>query len=512
MGPLLHIVYFALKYISLVSIVNKIKTQPVFLLLIPVFFVLHGFLYFFGFIAPAEAALLALFYCTGALLLYLLVWLLYRRQWQKASIVTAYLLMAYFFFGAYHDFFLRHLPVLSHYSVLLLLIVTVFAILILFLRKAKKLLQLVAWLNLLFIAYILVDIVLLMGNYIHPPAGKFSFLKEHSITYKPVPAINKPDIYFLVFDEYASSISLKENYGYRNDIDSLLVQRGFRVLPESYSNYNYTPASIASILNMNYISGLADSVLLTAKDMNECLGLIKYSQVLSFLSGQGYEIVNCSHFNLMNSPVTVNDPILPVKTGLISDNTLYSKIKRDVWGDMNRDLLLDRLPWMKNAPDQNNRQLLKMIKDQSAKKNTHPVFVFGHLYMPHDPFWYDNKNQIRDPQQRANDIASPATPYLAYLTHVNLEMKMLLDTIQQHTNRKAVIIVMGDHGFRGRDIDQNLRKNYQNLNAVYIPGKNNQLFYDSISGVNQFRVVFNTLFNQSIPLQKDSMIFLNGKE
>jgi hypothetical protein len=35
--------------------------------------------------------------------------------------------------------------------------------------------------------------------------------------------------------------------------------------------------------------------------------------------------------------------------------------------------------------------------------------------------------------------------------------------------------------------------------------------YDSISGVNQFRVVFNKLFHQHLPLLKDSSTYLKDK-
>jgi len=87
-------------------------------------------------------------------------------------------------------------------------------------------------------------------------------------------------------------------------------------------------------------------------------------------------------------------------------------------------------------------------------------------------------------------------------------MTALIDTIQKNTDREAVIIVMGDHGFRGRTGNQDLPKKYQNLNAVFLPGADYHLFYDSISGVNQFKVLFNTISNQSIPLQKDSTVFL----
>lgn len=496
----------------MIILVDKLKKHPFFVILIPVFFVLHGFLYYFGFIGLKEAALLAFIYCTGSAVLYFALWLLFRRKGAKAALVAAYLLMSFFFFGAVKDFLFRHFPLISRYSFLLSAMILTLLLVVWMVNKTSTPGRVVFLLNLLFSLYIIIDVVILAGYYVHPPANKFSVTTGNGAVYKPVAGTSRPDIYFLIFDEYASSLSLKEIYGYSNDIDSYLGEKGFRVLPGSFANYNYTPASIASILNMSFINGLRDSTVLTAKDMNYCFGLIKNNEVNKFLIGLGYEIVNCSHFNLLTSPVTVDDPILPVKTGLITDNTLSSKIKRDIFGDINWNPFQKLMPGRKVNLDQSNQHLLTMIREQSRKKKSHPVFVFGHLYMPHDPYLYDKNNRIRDLSSIHKDYLHPSLSYLEYLTHVNLEMKNLLDTIRYNTGNKAVVIVMGDHGFRGSYIKQNLHHNYQNLNAVYFPGKDYHLFYDSISGVNQFKIVFNTLFNQSIPLLKDSTIFLSDKE
>jgi hypothetical protein len=53
---------------------------------------------------------------------------------------------------------------------------------------------------------------------------------------------------------------------------------------------------------------------------------------------------------------------------------------------------------------------------------------------------------------------------------------------------------------------------FNNLNAVYFPNQEYQFMTDSLNGVNQFRVIFNTLFKQQLPLLKDSLIFLTDKK
>ncbi len=48
-----------------------------------------------------------------------------------------------------------------------------------------------------------------------------------------------------------------------------------------------------------------------------------------------------------------------------------------------------------------------------------------------------------------------------------------------------------------------LRERYSILNAYYFPGKADAGLYPGITPVNSFRVVFNTYFNQQLPLEPD---------
>ena len=101
--------------------------------------------------------------------------------------------------------------------------------------------------------------------------------------------------------------------------------------------------------------------------------------------------------------------------------------------------------------------------------------------------------------------------YLDYVQYTNTKIKELVNTISHNSNEQAVIIIMGDHGFRN-DAQMPEHVFLQNQNAVYLPGKNYNLFYDSITGVNQFRVLINTLFKQNTPLLKDTSIFLKDAQ
>jgi hypothetical protein len=164
--------------------------------------------------------------------------------------------------------------------------------------------------------------------------------------------------------------------------------------------------------------------------------------------------------------------------------------------------------------DRVNRQFLAGTKEESNKKPGYPRLIYTHVFMPHFPFFYDSlmhRRALRDVAAHADE--KDPSYYLQYLPYTNSCAKDLISTIKRNTGGKAVIIFMSDHGFRDESNGENILgvSAANNQNAIYFPDKDYRLFYDSISAVNEFRVVFNKLFRQNIPLLKDSVI-LGGNE
>ncbi|MBS1565861.1 MAG: sulfatase-like hydrolase/transferase, partial [Bacteroidetes bacterium] len=330
--------------------------------------------------------------------------------------------------------------------------------------------------------------------------------------YSHMDSTPKPDIYFIILDEYASSVSLQQQYNYHNSLDEWLRKRGFSIQAGSYSNYSFTPLSIASIMNMSYISGMKTGDTISVPDFNHCLGLIKNNEVIHFLSGLGYDIRNYSTFDLEEHPATTIETLLPTRTRLITANTLLSRMGRDMAWVFFKGPLARWFYDPVGGARKINRKILDNLAAQSSTKEQNPIFVYGHLYMPHGPYLYDSSGH---PTENAYAIQPPdslwPSAYLQYLAYANGEIKKLVTTIRSNTHDKAVIILMGDHGFR-RYGNRYLRQNYQNFNAVYLPGGDYHQFYDSVTCVNQFKIILNTLFHQSIPLQKDSTLYLTGMQ
>jgi hypothetical protein len=492
---------------------NKLSGKGFYVFFIPLFFVLHGYNENFGLISFGDCLLLLVTYWAGTIIVYFATWLLYRNH-LKASLLTAALLCIFFLFGTLQDFLKTYLHTISRYQIILPAIFIAICCLAIYLKKSgRRFNRVTFFLNILMAIYLSVDFVDFTWKSLHPNEDKLSIYGEgKKYNYSPCNDCKNPDIYFLLFDEFSSTENLKQNFQYDNsELDSFLLKRGFSIQVHSHTNYNFTYYSMASMLNLNYISGIKDVQSLTSQDNNRCTDLIRNSEVIRFLSSRKYEIVNYSIFDLAGSPALIRSEFFPPKTRLITDQTLFNRVMRDVGWHLYSVLI--KFKWLSrnNLYENlnNNNEILNLLIRESGRKIKTPRFVYAHFLMPHPPFYFDKNSRMRDEkilslERNVDHIDS----YVGYIPYTTGKVKELIDTIEKNTNNKAVIILMGDHGYRAMTNPEFHNYYYENLNAVYFPDQDYRLMTDSINGVNQFRAIFNTLFKQNLPLLKDSTIFL----
>ena len=80
---------------------------------------------------------------------------------------------------------------------------------------------------------------------------------------------NKPDIYFIVLDEYAGFLQLENDFGYdNNEFRIELEKRKFSVVENSFSNYPNTSLSLPSIMNMMYFDFIPEHLGTDSKNIN----------------------------------------------------------------------------------------------------------------------------------------------------------------------------------------------------------------------------------------------------
>lgn len=484
-----------------------LKKYPFFVALLPIFFVLHGYTAHARYIAFANIwpLFLALLLASG--LLYIIFRVLLKQP-AKAGLISLYCFGFYLFFGAIYDFLKAYSPwaFIWKYSVLLGVFLAGLVLIFFWLKRSKKDHgRMMLFFNTLFLIFIVMELVKLIST---------DKEKKMATGLPLIPAaIHKPDIYLLLFDEYSSTKSLRSMYQFDNSgLDSFLSNQGFHLLPDSRSNYPETSFSMASCLNMDYLPWLKHGMEIKREHYQRCAEEIRNNEVVRFLENNGYTIENQSVFDLQHHPAPVSQRWLSIDTRLITEETLLDRVCVEFSWFLNRYALLRKILPVTSYEEQmqNNDRCLAAVLKTSAERTETPRFIYGHFLLPHFPYYKDKDGQILPDsvvQDVMNEKLAPLPKYLEYVQYTNTEVKKLITGIRSN-DPQAVIIFLSDHGYRWNVPVPELSNVFYNQNAVYFPSGDYRNFYDSITNVNQFRVIFNSLFHTGFPLLKDTCIIV----
>jgi hypothetical protein len=492
------------------NLISKFKLFPFYVFTIVLFFLTHGYSENAGLIPLAD---MFLFFLVAGIIALAFLYFFKKKlgTFIKSGIITGLIFVFYLFYAAFQDTFkgIIFLQELSRYRVLLPLMVA-FIILIYFMlkRSSKKFQNITLYLNVLLIVLILVDIVSISTQLLNSKKPDKVISEATANKLWKCDTCNKPDIYLIVMDEYWGNNSLKNFFNYDNTaFTDFLRQEGFFVASKPSSNYASTPLSMAATFDMEFIPWLGGRKNVVAEDYAMSAKAITNSITVKYLQSLGYSIKNFSIFDIADQPSKFKLGVLPIQLRLITTKTLAGTMEKDLSWHL-RVSVAPRMRWVadyfkKEFEEGNDFAMAQIVKE--AKTTEGPKFVYAHLMMPHAPYLFDSLGKENDNvfspdiSQQQND-----RDYLNYLVYTNNRIKELVQNIQASSKGKAVIVVMSDHGLREHEKNTKIVSENNNFNAVFIPGKKYGLFYDSISNINQFRVLFNTIFNQRMPLLKDS--------
>jgi len=430
---------------------------------------------------------------------------------KKANIFTSVILIVVLFFGVFQDFLFqfRILEAITRLRFFVPLCLLLIVIAFIWLKRTKKPLHKgVLFLNTLLLIYLLVDAGTLLKNNLLPSKFESEQLAKYKLSV--CDTCQKPPVYLIIFDSYFGSKGLNEFFHYDNSgFERFLTDQGFHVVQASHSNYKYTAFSMASLLNMQYLGNIGTPDLSNHYGYNTALSAIKNNVVTRFFASQGYKINNYSIFELKDIPAGYSSGVLPEKVQLITSQTMYYRVNLWLPLFLRKNKLVT--PKVINGVERGSINRYKETLEQSIAKgftkDNAPVFTYIHIMMPHFPFMVDssgNSNgflQKKDilPQDSINNM------FLQYEVYTNKIITDHIARLQKETAGKAVVLLMSDHGYQ-EAITENKVLPYYNLNAVYLPQRNYQGWYNGISNANQFRVLFNTLFHQQLPLLADSIV------
>ena len=484
---------------------NLLKKIPFFLFLLVLFFCLHGSVENYGYLNMYEVINVGLIIIACIAVFFAITWL-FSKNYVFASLLTFFISLWYLFFGAIHDVIksVSFLHFLESFTVILPVLLVVNIALVWWLKKSKRHhLKMMLYLNVLFLFFCITDAVLLINKH-------FTY---HEVFTTPVAfdtskVTTKPNVYFLLFDEYAGYKSLQDSFNYKNDaFYDYLRQQKFKELP-THSNYDFTAFSMASVLNLQYVPNNYNNALLTQPDVQHRFGEIRNGQVFSFFKSLGYGIENYSLFDVKDYPALYgSNGLFPIHAALLTNKIFHNRLMKGIgWWLLTGKFEIAALKnYYMLRKDVYNQQVETNVLKSSTTKSENPKFVYGHFLLPHGQYYRDSSGAYQSATEILNENnLSNKTQYLEYLKYTNNVIKKIVNNTIAN-DPQSIIIVMSDHGFYDyngpTDSDP-----YDFDNICFLRLPESMQYSDNLphSNVNFFRYVLNSGFGQHLPYFKDS--------
>ncbi len=497
--------------------------QPLFLFLMPLFFIYSGYNELFGFLSfrYVTTNLVILLACV---LIFLFVSYKLFRDFKKAAVFTFAISLCSLVFGYLHDSLKLLLPFsfFSKFIVVLPATFVLFLIVLIILKKRKRSFgELHFFLNLLFIVLLLSEIPNSVKRYyLHKSVDnlidfRFAAYNDYNPS-KALPDSLKPDIYFLVFDAMASSKSIDQLTGKKNyQLDSFLSQKDFYVAANARANYNWTIHSLSSTFNMDYLPPWIAPVMNDPKAYFWGSESILNNSLFSILKKEGYTTHSYQQISFNNKDWPGNSYFENLKKHHYSFKTLPGRIYRDIFWNYNRidvDFIKKRQFEIIDERNLQKKQYfdttLALLK--ATCKNQKLKFVYGHFMIPHEQYTFDSTGNVKTAANTVvHNRTEDADGYFGQVLFAGKVIKDLVNYIQLNNKKNTIIIVAGDHGFKSTEA---MKSGYifNNMMALYFPDKDYSMLYDSVSLVNIFRIVLNKQFDARLPLHRDSSIIVSG--
>lgn len=301
-----------------------------------------------------------------------------------------------------------------------------------------------------------------------------------------------PDIYYIILDSYTRADTLERAYGYDNsEFISALEEAGFNVAECSMSNYVRTELSLASSLNMTYLTSELDPRITPESLARSPLwNLIRDSAAMTYVQERGYRTVafatgfpwsEWDHADAYFFPDPLEGEMTEFES-LLLDTTVVNALEEEKVVDL-QDVQFGRYR-------ERTQLALETLPSIPEMDLGGPKFVFAHLIIPHPPFVFAEDGSPADSLSFLNEkdqypADKYAQGYVMQLQFLNREMTRIVQEIIARSKTPPVIVIQGDHG-------PWLQPNYRRLtilNAYYLPGHPDAVF-ETITPVNTFRVIF----------------------
>src|SRR3989338_7608869 len=434
---------------------------------------------------------LPFFFSLASGLIIFISGLIFSRNLAKAALFTTVIHYLFFTFG--------HLEKIIPYPVLIFSVYGIIIfILVIRIRQPKNLNQITVITNLITMILVIIPLSAVLKYQLQP--------KDELILQNPLEtrhtkqAISPlPDIYFIIFDRYASSSVLKQNFAFDNsNFINKLKEKNFYIAEKAWANYASSAHSLSATLNMTHLDFLKDLHKPDDKDWLPLYDLLENNRVVYELKNLGYQYYHfgdwwwpTSKSRLADQNINLN--VLSEFSSILVDNSILKLAAQKY-----------KLPILDYRFTQWRRIRYKFQKLKEMPKVSKPTFVFAHMLVPHEPFVFKADGSfltIEEDSQRSNE-----EKYLDQIKYINGEIISLTEKLLENRENPPVIIFQADEGpypvsyeNNKNDYDwskakrEEISQKMSIFSAIYLPDKDYSLLSEDFSPVNNFRLVLSIL-------------------
>lgn len=449
--------------------------------------------------------------CMAAAAGLLLLFYALRRDWARAGLMASVVLVVVFSFGHVWNLVAGILD--ERWLLAAIWLVWGIGLAQLAWRGGPWVPRVTLILNIAVFALVLYNVVTI-GGYV--AATRLFPTSTGEVLDLEVGPAGRPDVYYIIFDRYAGETTLRRFYDYDNTpFLEALEERGFAVAHDSWANYFKTALSMFSTLTMDHL----DPELYNDSDPDSFGAVHAAFQnrmaVPATFKNLGYEYVHIANWW---EPTAYN-----VDADVIYRYTQQSEFSTVLFDTTLLSVLGPELPdepeeEVHGAELQRRHVLLGFESIVAATHHDGPTFTVAHLTVPHPPYAFNPDGSMPTAEQRA--ARDDNEGYLAQLEYTNRRALEVIDEIiaVEPGEPDPIIILQTDEGpfpprFReqGADFpwleatDDEILWKFNVLTAYRLPGVDAEAegFYDRISPVNAFRILFNAYFAADLDLLPD---------
>lgn len=242
---------------------------------------------------------------------------------------------------------------------------------------------------------------------------------------------DKPNVYFIVVDEYCSFNQIKKWYGYDNQIFmDFLTKYNFNIINNGHNESISTLFVTTGYINYNnnIKDGYYDNVYKARENPELFVLFDRLGYSVSFYGGPEIKFKNKSNMGGTGGVTITGESLFDIIIG----NSIFYPVQTD-----------STIGKKDEAIANNDLKMLKILENYELNKV--PGFFYIHINGPHVPFVYDEYGNRVSVRNREN--LSDKQFYLGAYKYTTKQLMRTLDAILQK-DKEAIIFLFSDHSQR----------------------------------------------------------------